>query len=36
MSDEVQTARSYRSSVVDDNAIISINIINVRFLLHLE
>ena len=26
MSDEVQTARSYRGSVVDDNAIISLNI----------
>jgi len=26
MNDEVQTARSYRGSVVDDNAIISLNI----------
>ena len=26
MSDEVKTARSYRGSVVDDNAIISLNI----------
>ena len=26
MSDEVQTARSYRGSVVDDNAVVSINL----------
>ena len=26
MSDEIKTARSYRSSVIDDNAVVSINL----------